>query len=228
MVRRALERLRAYDPRMRPLVIMKVAMTIDGQLAAADGTSQWITSPEARRDAHHVRTTVDAVMVGAGTVLADDPRLDVRLDGYDGPQPVPVVVVGRRPLPSTSQVMARSPVVVAPRPVDLPGRVLVAPAAGGERVDLAGGLSLLADAGIERVLVEGGGGLLSALLAAGLIDRGIVYYGSKLAGGTGRPAFTGTWSTLADAQHVQIDEVRMVGGDVRLDFRIDRGPASPG
>ncbi len=203
-------------------------MTIDGQLAAADGTSRWITSPEARRDAHQVRTTVDAVMVGAGTVLADDPRLDVRLDGYHGPHPVPVVVVGRRPLPPTSKVMSRSPVVVAPGPVDLPGRVLVAPSADGERVDLVDGLALLADAGIERVLVEGGGGLFSALLAADLIDRGIVYYGSKLAGGTGRPAFAGPWSTLAHARQVQIVEVRMVGGDVRLDFRIDRGRASTG
>ena len=200
---------------------MKSAMTIDGQLAAADGTSQWITSPDALVDAHECRARVDAVMVGAGTVLTDDPALSVRLDGYTGPQPIPVVVAGRRPLPGDAAVFRRDPIVLAPRSLDLPGRMLVAPDESGDRVDLAAGLDMLADSGISRVLVEGGAGLLTALLAGDLIDRGIVYYGQKLAGGVGRTLFNAEWATLADARAVKIVDVRLVGGDVRVEFEID-------
>ncbi|MGH8875215.1 MAG: bifunctional diaminohydroxyphosphoribosylaminopyrimidine deaminase/5-amino-6-(5-phosphoribosylamino)uracil reductase RibD, partial [Acidimicrobiia bacterium] len=88
-----------------PLVTLKAAITLDGQAAAQDGTSQWITGPEARADAHRLRAEADALMVGAGTLRVDDPLLTVRLDGYEGPQPVPVVVAGRRPLPASARAL---------------------------------------------------------------------------------------------------------------------------
>ena len=209
-------------PAMRPTIIMKAALTVDGQMAAADGTSQWITSPAARTDAHELRAGVDAVMVGAGTVIADNPRLTVRIDGYDGPQPIPVIVAGRRPLPADAHLFDRDPIVLTPKAINVRGRVLVAPDESGERVDLGHGLELLDGLGIRSVLVEGGAGLLAALLADDLIDRGVVYYGAKLAGGVGKPLFGGTWDSLDDARRIEVVSVRQVGGDVRVEFEIVR------
>ena len=76
----------------RSEVTLKLAATLDGQVGAVDGSSKWITSLEAREDAHWLRARNDVVIVGVGTVIADDPTLDVRLDGFDGPQPRPVII----------------------------------------------------------------------------------------------------------------------------------------
>jgi len=206
---------------MRPTVIMKAAMTLDGQLAAADGTSQWISSPEARQDAHRLRAQVDAVMVGAGTVRADDPRLTVRLapDGSpDMKQPVPVIVAGRAGLPHDALLFRRDPVVLSPTKLDLPGHVIVAPDDTGERVDLAAGISELGALGIQRLLVEGGARLFRSLLDGGLVDRTVLFYGPVLAGGVGAPLFAGRWETLADGRAAHIGEVHRLGESIRLDI----------
>ena len=195
-------------------------MTLDGQLAAADGTSQWISSPEARQDAHRLRAQVDAVMVGAGTVRADDPRLTVRLapDGArDVKQPVPVIVAGKGALSSGARLFRRDPIVLAPSSTDMPGRLLVTPDLSGDRVDLAAGLSELRSAGIRRLLVEGGARLFRSLMDAGLVDRAVLYYGPLLAGGAGAPVFGGRWETLTDGRAVRIGEVRRLGRSIRLD-----------
>ena len=205
---------------VRPTVIMKAAMTLDGQLAAADGTSQWISSPEARRDAHRLRSQVDAVMVGAGTVRADDPRLTVRLGPESGlavKQPAPVIVAGTGGLPPDARLFRRDPIVLSPTELDLPGQVIVAPDSTGERVDLGAGLSELSAAGIGQLLVEGGARLFRSLLEARLIDRAVFYYGAMLAGGVGAPLFQGRWNTLADARVVRAGVGRRLGESIRLD-----------
>ena len=199
-------------------------MTLDGQLAAADGTSQWISSPEARRDAHRLRAEVDAVMVGAGTVRADDPRLTVRLapdGGGDEKQPVPVIVAGSGPLPAGAQLFRRDPVVLAPREGDLPGRLIVAPDSTGDRVDLANGLDRLGSLGIATIMLEGGAGLFRSFLDAGLIDRAVLYYGPLLAGGAGLPLARGSWDTLEDAYRGRITSTGLLGGSIRLDFMFE-------
>lgn len=208
---------------MRPSVIMKAAMTLDGQLAAADGTSQWISSPEARRDGHRLRAQVDAVMVGAGTVRADNPRLTVRLDagsGSDIEQPIPVIVAGREDLPPAANLLGRDPIVLSPSAMEVPGRVVVVPDSSGQRVDLTAGLSALYAMGIQHLLVEGGSRLFRSLLEARLIDRAVFYYGPMLAGGVGAPLFQGRWSTLADARVVRAGVGRRVGESIRLDIEL--------
>ena len=206
-----------------PLVTLKQASTLDGQIAAADGTSQWITGPEARTDAHRLRATHDAVMVGAGTLRADDPHLDVRLDDYDGPQPRAVVVAGSRPLPSDLFLWQRDPIVLASEEVVLQDFDVIHAGAGGV-VDFRQGLPLLAERGILSVLVEGGAGIAAALWDEGLIDRGVQYFGAKIAGGTGRGAFDRVFPTLTAATDVEITTVARLGRDVRLDWRRSAGP----
>lgn len=203
----------------RPLVTLKQATTLDGQLAAADGTSQWITGEEARQDAHRLRSVHDAVLVGAGTVRTDDPRLDVRLEGFDGRQPVPVVVAGSRPLPPDLRLWDRDPIVLASEELTVDGMDVVRAGTGGV-VDLDAALRQLADRGILSVLVEGGAGVAAGLWGAGLIDRGVHYFGAKVAGGAGRGAFDRVFSTLDEAVEVEITSVTRLGSDLRVDWRV--------
>lgn len=195
----------------RARVTLKLASTLDGQVAAQDGTSQWITSSDARADAHRLRSLHDAVMVGAGTVIADDPRLDVRLEGYAGPQPRPVLVVGGRELDASAQIFERDPLAYQ----------------ANDGVDLAAMLGDLPTHGILSVLVEGGPTLATNLVAVGLVDEIVWYLGSSLAAGIGRPALPGVWETLEDRVLLNITDVAQVGPDLRVTASI-RGTASIG
>lgn len=202
----------------RPLVVHKAALTLDGQTAGADGSSRWITCEEARRDAHRLRAEVDAVMVGAGTLIADDPRLDVRLEGYRGPQPRPVIVAGRRSLPVDAVIWGRNPLVLAPSGRELPaGDLLVVPGPDG-RVDLRRALRMLGELGLLSVLVEGGSGLVASLWEAESIDRGVWYVAAKIAGGGGRGVFEGCFPTVEAARKVRIVNLRRVGSDLRIEW----------
>lgn len=206
----------------RPRMTLKLAMTLDGQAAAADGTSRWITSPAARDDAHLLRAESDAVMVGAGTVLADDPQLTVRRAGFDGRQPRPIVVAGVRPLPTSARLMERDPLVFAPD--EAPG-VVSLPGPGG--VELEAMVKYLGAEGVVDVLVEGGPTLAGSLWREGLIDRAVLYYGSRVAGGTGKPGLGGVFATLGDATQIEILDVSRLGPDLRVTVeRVRPGPES--
>lgn len=202
-----------------PLLTLKVAATLDGQTAAADGSSRWITGEEARQDGHRLRAAADAVMVGAGTLRADDPELTVRIAGWDGPQPVPIVVAGHGDLPPDRRLWDRDPLVLAPDGVTAPGgRVIeVPPGAGG--IDLAVGMRAVAAEGLLDVLVEGGSGLAGSLWRAGLVGRGSLYLGAMMAGGRGIPILAGQWPTMGEASRVEITRVTRLGADVRIDWR---------
>jgi diaminohydroxyphosphoribosylaminopyrimidine deaminase/5-amino-6-(5-phosphoribosylamino)uracil reductase len=184
----------------RPLVTLKLATTLDGRIATAGGDSQWITGPLARRRGHLLRADHDAIMIGSGTALADDPMLTCRLPGGALRQPVRVVMDARLRLPAGSRLAtsaARAPVWVltaadpagaAARALSERGCELVAvPALAGQGVDGAAALAALAERGITRLLVEGGGRLAASLLAAGLVDRLAWFRAPAVMGGDGLP-----------------------------------------
>ncbi len=194
-----------------PYVTLKTATTLDGYVAAQDGTSRWITGPAAREHAHRVRAEVDAIVVGTGTLLADDPELTARVRGH-GPshdaahdaasaarlaehQPLRVVV-GLRGIPPTARVRGE----------------------GGELVhvltrDVGEVLERLAEREVRHVLVEGGPTLATAFLAAGAVDELHAYVAPVLLG-SGRRAVDGLGvATIADAHRFRTVEVRRVGDD---------------
>ncbi len=192
----------------RPHVTLKLAQTVDGHLDAPDPGQRWITGPAARRAVHRWRANVDAVLVGSGTVLADDPSLDVRdVPLGDRPQPRPVVLDGRLRTPPTAAVVARGALIVTRPTADPEVRraltsagaevVDVVPTDGGA-LDLAAALRVLADHDINSVLAEPGAVLGAALLAAGLVDRLVRHVAVGLGRGVPRRALEGdgaAWTT---------------------------------
>ena len=207
----------------RPFVTLKTALTLDGQAAAADRSSRWVTGPEAREDGHRLRAESGAVMVGAGTVISDNPRLDVRIDGYEGAQPRPVIMAGRRPIPADAALLSRDPLVFT-NGSDQPnlGDIEQVVVPGPDGIDLQAAMEYLGREGIVALLIEGGPTIGGAALRAGLVDRIVFHYGSKLGMGTGLPAITGTFETITDAQSVTIENVSMVGSDIRVEAKIER------
>lgn len=198
--------------RGRPYLTWKVAATLDGRAAAADGTSMWITSEESRTDVHALRGTVDAVIAGVGTVLADDPRLTVR-NLRDGAlairQPLRVVVDSGGRTPAGARVLDAA----APTWVATAAEVGAAP---DGRVDLAALAIALYGRGVRSALLEGGPTLAGAFLAARLVDRVVAYLAPRLLG-AGRAALGAAGvATLAESIELEITEVARVGPDVRV------------
>jgi diaminohydroxyphosphoribosylaminopyrimidine deaminase/5-amino-6-(5-phosphoribosylamino)uracil reductase len=208
----------------RPFVWLKSAVSLDGRVAAADGSSQWLTGVAARRRGHELRARVDAVLVGSGTVLADDPQLTVRLDDWHGRQPLRVVLDGRGRSPAAARVFddrAPSLLLVAPgvRPDALQraGVDVVEVQTGADgHLDPPAVLAALWERGVRNVLVEGGPTVLSAFVASGCYERIVLHVATLLLGEHGRPAVFGGPPTLAAAPRLVLEEVERVDGDAVL------------
>jgi diaminohydroxyphosphoribosylaminopyrimidine deaminase/5-amino-6-(5-phosphoribosylamino)uracil reductase len=216
---------RSRITRGRPLVTLKLAVTLDGRIAARGGDARWITGAEARREAHGLRGAVDAVLVGSGTVRADDPRLTCRLPG--GHDPLRIVLAGRGlDLPRGAHVIARGgppTLVVAPASA-APARVTalrrrgveveLLPADRAGRIPIAEVLAALGARGLTHVLVEGGAMVAAQLLAAQLADRVVIFVAPAVLGGDGVPALGPLGITrAADAIRLERPTVRQVGPD---------------
>lgn len=201
-----------------PLVTLKLATTLDGQIAAADRSSKWLTGEQARRDVHMLRSEADVVIVGAGTLIDDDPLLDVRLDGYSGRQPRPVIVAGSRPIPPDASLASRDPLVYTPRSTDIGGEHVIA--GDGSRVDIGAMLEDLGGRGYVSALVEGGSRLARSLIDGGHVDRMVLYLAGKLGLGTGVPVFSGVFATLADAVEIEVESVALIGNDIRVEIKV--------
>ncbi|MET0421916.1 MAG: bifunctional diaminohydroxyphosphoribosylaminopyrimidine deaminase/5-amino-6-(5-phosphoribosylamino)uracil reductase RibD [Acidimicrobiia bacterium] len=217
----------------RAAVVVKVATTIDGRTAAADGTSQWITGPAARTDVHELRADSQAVVIGAGTALADQPTLTARdLEDTTVVQPQRVLLDARGRVPATGPLfdVTFAPTTVVTTDAASPDAVAawrdsgaevhcVAAAVGGIGVDLQAVFALLGKQGVLQALVEPGPTLAGALVEHGPLDRMITYVAPALLGTRGRAAFD--WAgpdTINDALRWRIARVTHLDPDVRLDL----------
>ena len=186
----------------RPLVTVKLATSLDGRIATSIGESMWITGPMARERVHGLRARSDAILVGNGTAIADDPALTCRLPGLGKSSPIRVVLGGRTALPASHRLVATAR--------DIPtwlvttgdaGQLASLVEAGVEIIAVAGGgdgwpdpgaaLKALGDRGINRLMVEGGGRTVGALIAHDLVDRIVWYRAPVVIGADGGPAVSG-------------------------------------
>ena len=218
----------------RPRVTLKAAASLDGKVAAPDGSSRWITGPAARADAHRLRAEADAVMVGAGTALADDPRLTVRLPGWAGRQPLRVLVdAAGRVGPGGHLFDTEAETLVATTPAAPATAVDAWKAAGaevlicaewtvmvggvGRGVDLHDLARALGERGVLELMVEGGPRLQASLWAAGLADRLVWYLAPLAIGGQAAPGLLGDGAaTLTDARRLRLASADRLGDDLRL------------
>lgn len=225
--------------RLRPHVTLKCAMTLDGKIAAFDRSARWITGEEARTEAHRLRSEHDVVIVGIGTVLADDPALNVRLDTPWPREPLRLVVDSRARLPLAARLIdagtpGRAVVAVADEaPADSVARltargVTVLPCKSRDgRVDLHDLCGRLFALDVTGALLEGGSALNWAFIEAGLVDRVAMFVAPLLIGGEKAPTAVGGHGVLLpDALRLQELSARPVGSDWLLEGNVARSAAA--
>ncbi len=238
VLRAEAERLNeAYVKHVRtglPFLTWKMAASLDGKVAARDGSSRWITGEAARADVHRLRAAADAIVVGAGTALADDPSLTVREPGYAGPPPLRVLVDARGRVPAAGDLFdASAPTLVASTDLAPPERrdewrdagaevVLYEPEAGGVPVG-----ALLRDLGkrdVQAVLLEGGPTLAWSAVEEGVIDKVVVYLAPRLIGGAEAPTVLGGrgFAPIGHSLDLRIVSFDRVGEDLKVEAYVHR------
>ncbi|MGQ0613013.1 MAG: bifunctional diaminohydroxyphosphoribosylaminopyrimidine deaminase/5-amino-6-(5-phosphoribosylamino)uracil reductase RibD [Planctomycetaceae bacterium] len=221
--RALLARFRTHLARPRPWVIAKWAMTLEGRLSARGGDSRWVSGKEARAWGHaELRSRVDAILVGGGTLRIDDPLLTNR-SGRGG-QPLRVVVCGRRPPPRDARLFRGRPPVLwlAPAGTRMPAGVEAVTCGAHGRVDVRRALRLLHRRGIRRILLEGGGALLGSFLDAGLVDQAAVLLAPKLVGGAGAVISGRGRSSMDGASRLEGMRAEALGPDLLVEGYVSR------
>lgn len=213
----------------RPFVISKFAMTLDGKLATHTGHSKWITGEEARADVHKLRDEVDAILVGVGTVLADNPSLTTRLPEGQGKNPIRIVLDSQLRTPLDAHVLQTDEadtIIVTSNSVDLEtvkpyqqkGVSFIFVSKDDKGLNILEMLKKLFERGITDVLVEGGGEVNASFLRAGLIDKYFVYIAPKVLGGRNSltPFAGSNIDSMNAANLLSFDEVQIFGEDIRI------------
>ncbi len=220
-----------YITTKTPYVVMKYAMTADGKIATKTGASKWITGPEAREEVHNMRHRYMGIMAGIGTVLADDPMLNVRLEHKRSP--VRIICDSQLQIPESSRISRsagqyRTIVACAdakPEKIsrlnELGIEVVQLPDAHG-KVDLQALMAYLGEIGIDSILLEGGGTLNDSALRAGIVQEIKVFIAPKVFGGAlAKPPVAGIGVDVpADAVSLKLDKVRKIGEDLLLEYNL--------
>lgn len=215
-----------------PFITVKLAQSLDGRIATSTGDSQWISSPSSLKLAHKLRREHDAIMVGIGTVLADDPRLTVRL--VKGRDPLRIIIDSRLRLPADARMLMEGAphhtLVATTEMADskraseikrLGAEILLLPAtANKSQVDLRALLQEVGKRGMESVLVEGGSGIVTSLFAARLVDRLVVVIAPKIIGKGAEAIGDLGIARLRDAITFSEFKTRRLGPDIVFDGRI--------
>lgn len=214
--------------RARPSVTLKLATSLDARIATSSGESQWITGDEARAAGHRLRAEHDAILVGSGTALADDPELTARTDPPAGKQPLRIIADARGRLPKSAKIFAtisKGPIAIATREeTDLDARgwpeapgaqYWMLPANDDGGVSIPDLLEIAAGAGVHSLLIEGGGQLAAGFMRLGLVDRIEWFRAPILLGGDGIPCLAALGlAKLADAPQFQRTSVAALGRDL--------------
>lgn len=220
-----------YITRRLPFVALKCAMSLDGKIATWKGASRWITGEKARDFVHHLRDTYDAVMVGIGTVLQDDPQLTTRLKRGKGRNPLRIVVDSKLRIPLTSRVLtdtAVAPTLVVTTPDASPekaeeirarGAKIMRVEGGPSGVNLAALLRELGKIGVTSILIEGGGELNASAFLSGIVDKVYAFIAPKIIGGRGAitPVEGDGVEEVGDAIPLHFSTFRRLGGDLLIE-----------
>ena len=217
-----------------PFVVMKTAMTLDGKIATAAGNSKWISNEVSRRRVHELRDVYDGILVGIGTVLADDPALTTRLASQSGKNPLRIVVDSRARTPLTAKVVTdgQAETLIAVTAAAEAAKVEALRQAGvevlvvndGQQVDLKQLFCRLGERGICSIFVEGGALINYSLLKAGLIDKVYSFIAPKMVGGSSAPGPVGGdgVETLDQAFLLEDVETELLAGDILVSGYINR------
>lgn len=221
-----------------PFVLLKCAATLDGRIATKTGDARWVTGPSARNYVHGLRHWLDAIMVGIGTVMADDPSLTTRLDNRTGRNPVRIVLDTHLRIDENAKVLnfasdSQTIIVTGPQAAseqapkkarleEKGARVLTAEVENGQ-IALSPLMNRLGAMGITGILLEGGAKVIGSALKAGIVDKTAFFYGPKILGGDdGVPVCAGNGATLmADSLRVKDISVRRFDDDVLIEGYLD-------
>jgi diaminohydroxyphosphoribosylaminopyrimidine deaminase/5-amino-6-(5-phosphoribosylamino)uracil reductase len=219
----------------RPWVVLKWAATLDGRIATRTGHSRWVTGVAARREGHLLRNSLDAILVGVGTVIADDPRLTARLDGQAARDPLRIVLDTHLRTPLDARLLrldsqAQTLIICADDApadrrralLDAGVEVASAPVRDG-RIDLDALVAFLGARGITSVLIEGGSRVIASALSAGIVNRAVLFYAPKIMGGDdGFPVCRGRGPDTMDGCLRLVDwQVRRCGDDLLVEGGLD-------
>jgi diaminohydroxyphosphoribosylaminopyrimidine deaminase/5-amino-6-(5-phosphoribosylamino)uracil reductase len=213
-----------------PLVTLKMAASLDGKVAARDGSARWVTGEAARRDVHRLRAASGAIVVGSGTAVADDPSLTVRSSGFRGRPPLRVLLDATGATPATGALFDGSaPTMVATTPACRPQTRAAWEGAGAEvlslddpeargRVPLRELMRALGKREVQDVLIEGGPTVAWSAVEEGTVDRLVLYLAPKLIGGREAPGILGGEgvATIADARPIRVRRIEQVGEDLKV------------